>query len=83
MYAFAKLAQLCEENGNKSFSCFPLHKSFIPSHITIDTKILNHPILKNKSYTGKKFDLWVHINLKSKVFKPKLYERQDIEALES
>ncbi|KAI7863714.1 hypothetical protein BDF14DRAFT_1733525, partial [Spinellus fusiger] len=69
MYTFARLAQLCEENRNTSFNCFPLCKSFIVFHITIDTKILNHPILKNKSYVSERFDLWGHINLKSKVFK--------------
>ncbi|KAI7871473.1 hypothetical protein BDF14DRAFT_1761401 [Spinellus fusiger] len=56
-YRFAKNS-IYYDNGNRSFSCFPLRKNFIPSHIKIDTKILNHPILnKNKSYMGGKFDL--------------------------
>jgi hypothetical protein len=51
--AYFMLAKLCEENNFKSFNCFPLRKSFIPCHITIDTLILNHLILKDKKrFTG-------------------------------
>ncbi|KAI9244645.1 hypothetical protein EDC94DRAFT_494598, partial [Helicostylum pulchrum] len=44
--AFYKLAEICESYGFKSFQCFPLRNTFIPSYITIDTMILNNQILK-------------------------------------
>ncbi|PHZ17611.1 uncharacterized protein RHIMIDRAFT_254380 [Rhizopus microsporus ATCC 52813] len=58
MYAFYTLAKLCEESNSKSFSCFPLRKGSIPSYVIIDTKIVNFHILKNKSFTSSKLDLW-------------------------
>ncbi|CAO3681154.1 unnamed protein product [Rhizopus stolonifer] len=57
--AFYFHAKICEEGKIKSFNCFPLRKSLIPCYITIDTKILNYHILKNKSFAaGQKFALW-------------------------
>ncbi|CAO3702794.1 unnamed protein product [Rhizopus stolonifer] len=57
--AFYFLAKICEEGKIKSFNCFPLRKSLIPCYITIDTKILDYHVLKNKSFAaGQKFDLW-------------------------
>ncbi|KAI9258702.1 hypothetical protein EDC94DRAFT_501174, partial [Helicostylum pulchrum] len=38
--AYFKLAEICESNEFKSFQCFPLRKTFIPSYMTIDTMIL-------------------------------------------
>ncbi|ORE08235.1 hypothetical protein BCV72DRAFT_303884 [Rhizopus microsporus var. microsporus] len=59
LQAYYMLAKICEENNSKSFSCFPLRKGFIPGYMTIDAKILNYHILKNKKFAvGSKFDIW-------------------------
>lgn len=49
--AFWKLAQLSEAYDVKPFACFPLRRTFIPCYMTVDSKILNHHILKNKKGT--------------------------------
>ncbi|KAK9765867.1 hypothetical protein K7432_005479 [Basidiobolus ranarum] len=59
--AFYMLVKVCEENDMESFNCFPLRKGFIPSYMTIDTKILNYHILKNKNFTGNKVDIWGNV----------------------
>jgi hypothetical protein len=45
--AYYKLSSMCEILQGKSFNCFPLRRTFIPSYMTIDTLILNTQILKN------------------------------------
>ncbi|KAG1631797.1 hypothetical protein G6F44_010911 [Rhizopus delemar] len=44
---YCRLSSVCKALQNKSFSCFPFRKGFIPSYMTIDTYILNTQILKN------------------------------------
>ncbi|KAK9712609.1 hypothetical protein K7432_007029 [Basidiobolus ranarum] len=64
------LAKICKDNDMKTFNCFLLRKGFIPSYMTIDTKILNYHILKNKNFTGNKVDIWGNVvNLKCKALK--------------
>lgn len=71
LQAYYMLAKICEENNSKSFNCFPLRKGFIPGYMTIDVKILNYHILKNKKFAvGSKFDIWKNaVNLDCRVLK--------------
>ncbi|EIE83891.1 hypothetical protein RO3G_08596 [Rhizopus delemar RA 99-880] len=63
---------MCEALQNKSFNCFPLRKSFIPSYMTIDTYILNTQILKDSiiSHLDKEVVWGAVLNVTSKVMKP-------------
>ncbi|KAI8086987.1 uncharacterized protein B0P05DRAFT_578154 [Gilbertella persicaria] len=45
--AFYYLTRCSESLYNKSFNCFPLRRTFIPSYMTIDTYIVNTQILRN------------------------------------
>ncbi|KAI8047621.1 hypothetical protein BDF21DRAFT_326393, partial [Thamnidium elegans] len=38
--AFYKLVQLFEERKLKQFNCFPLRTTFIPSYLTLDSKVV-------------------------------------------
>jgi hypothetical protein len=69
--AYCMLAKICEENNSRSFNCLPLRKGFIPCYMTIDAKILNYHILKNKKFAaGFKFDIWKNaVNLDCRVLK--------------
>lgn len=52
--AFFKIAQLSEVKKMKPFACFPVRRTFIPSYMTLDLKIININILKNKKTTRKR-----------------------------
>ncbi|CEP15153.1 hypothetical protein [Parasitella parasitica] len=70
--AFYKLAQLSEAYEVKPFACFPLRRTFIPCYMTVDSKILNYHILKNKKVLkmDEKFNAWGRVvNLERKAFK--------------
>lgn len=59
--AFFKIAQLSEVKKMKPFACFPVRRTFIPSYMTLDLKIININILKNKKNHAKadqKFVIW-------------------------
>ncbi|ORE17718.1 hypothetical protein BCV71DRAFT_264518 [Rhizopus microsporus] len=56
--AFFKLASICEFLKSDCFVCFPLRTSFIPTYMTIDSKIVNFHILKNKKVSSDKLDIW-------------------------
>ncbi|CAO3688310.1 unnamed protein product [Umbelopsis ramanniana] len=73
MNAFVKLASIAASHGFKIPACFPLRKSNIPCHITLDSKIVQKNLLKidlNRTnqdglYYWKKF-----CDVESKVFQP-------------
>lgn len=64
--AFFQLTKLCQSNDLKSFHCFPLRHAFVPSYMTIDTKIVNYHILKRKGMTEDKVTIWNHVVYKHK-----------------
>ncbi|KAI8083355.1 uncharacterized protein B0P05DRAFT_489037, partial [Gilbertella persicaria] len=71
--AFYKIAKLLETEAAKTFNCFPIKTSFIPSYITLDSKIVHHHILKQKTSfkAEQKFEIWSNVvNLNKKSFKP-------------
>ncbi|KAG1315708.1 hypothetical protein G6F62_013722 [Rhizopus arrhizus] len=39
--AFSRLAELSEAEQTKLFACFPLHTTFIPCYMTLDSKIIH------------------------------------------
>ncbi|KAI7897371.1 uncharacterized protein EV154DRAFT_535317 [Mucor mucedo] len=52
------------------FTCFPIRTTFIPSYMTIDAKIANYQVLKNKKPVKDKSETWTQVvNLKKKAFK--------------
>lgn len=70
--AFYKIAKLSEKNQFKPFACFPLRTTFIPSYTTLDAKIMNHHILKDKKVLKAEdnFEAWGKVvNLENKTFK--------------
>lgn len=56
--AFFKLASICESLKSDCFVCFPQRTLFIPTYMTIDSKIVNFHILKNKKVSSDKLDIW-------------------------
>ncbi|KAI8086847.1 uncharacterized protein B0P05DRAFT_578073 [Gilbertella persicaria] len=63
--AFYKIAKLLETEAAKTFNCFPIKTSFIPSYITLDSKI------KTSFKAEQKFEIWSNVvNLNKKSFKP-------------
>lgn len=67
------IAKICEENNWKEFVCFPTKSSFIPSFITIDSKILHFCILGRTGplVAPKKMTMWASLlNLDVKAFRP-------------
>ncbi|KAI8054174.1 uncharacterized protein B0P05DRAFT_561207 [Gilbertella persicaria] len=71
--AFYKIAKLLETEAAKTFNYFPIKTSFIPSYITLDSKIVHHHILKQKTSfkAEQKFEIWSNVvNLNKKSFKP-------------
>ncbi|KAI9253746.1 hypothetical protein EDC94DRAFT_495008, partial [Helicostylum pulchrum] len=68
--AFFKLRQLCEAQKLKSFNCFPIGTSFIPSYMKLDAKLANHHILKSKKPLTDKCHIWSQVvSLNKKAFK--------------
>ncbi|KAJ2796740.1 hypothetical protein H4S07_006131, partial [Coemansia furcata] len=83
--AFSKLCQIVEDNSddihkkkgrNKKANlvqCFPLRTTFVPCHMTIDTRILYSHFLQDVqgvTSTSPPEDIWSNVvNLKSKLFK--------------
>jgi hypothetical protein len=59
--AFFKLAELFEAAEAESFTCFPFRTTFIPCHMTLDTKIVTFHIFKSKKApkVGSKFEIGV------------------------
>ncbi|KAI7902285.1 uncharacterized protein BX663DRAFT_531307 [Cokeromyces recurvatus] len=47
--AFMKISELFVSEKLRQFSCFPLRTTFIPCYMTLDSNIIDHPILKNKT----------------------------------
>ncbi|GAA5801467.1 hypothetical protein HPULCUR_006913 [Helicostylum pulchrum] len=70
--AFFKLQQPCEHAKKlKKIICFPIRTSFVPSYMTLDTKIASYHILKSKKLVTDKYHTWGQVvSLKKKVFKP-------------
>ncbi|KAI8075447.1 uncharacterized protein B0P05DRAFT_617285 [Gilbertella persicaria] len=70
--AFYYLTRCSESLYNKSFNCFPLRRTFIPSYMTIDTYIVNTQILRNSviSHLDKEVIWGTVLNMKSKAMKP-------------
>ncbi|KAI8062312.1 uncharacterized protein B0P05DRAFT_605710 [Gilbertella persicaria] len=70
--AFYYLTRCSESLYNKSFNCFPLRRTFIPSYMTIDTYIVNTQILRNSviSHLDKEVIWGAVLNMKSKAMKP-------------
>lgn len=60
--AYIQLNLLFESHGFKSFNALPLRRSFVPSYITIDTKILVLNVLEHKNLNvikeSSKYDVW-------------------------
>ncbi|KAI9269607.1 hypothetical protein EDC94DRAFT_374916 [Helicostylum pulchrum] len=55
----------------KIFNCFAIRTSFIPSYMTLDTKLANYHILKSKKPVIDKYYTWSQVvSLKRKAFKP-------------
>ena len=74
--AFFKIAELSETNQMKAFACFPIRTTFIPSYMTLDSKILNLHIIKSKKVlkANQKFESWNQVvNMEKKVFKQQGY----------
>lgn len=71
MNAFYELACVYEELNVRVFNCFPLRRSWIPSYVTIDSKILCQNIMGLGWENGQdKMDLWGQaVNLNSRVFR--------------
>lgn len=68
--AFYKLQELCESKKLKGFNCFPIRTTFIPSYMTLDAKIANFHVLKNKKLVKDKYETWGQVvDLKKKAFK--------------
>lgn len=55
--AMWNIARLCDERNYRGFSPFPLRKSWIPNHITIDTKIMAEKILR-VGLGARKYEHW-------------------------
>ncbi|KAJ1781338.1 hypothetical protein LPJ59_007069, partial [Coemansia sp. RSA 2399] len=57
--AFFQMACFLQERGERVFQCFPLRHSFVPAHITLDTKALCNTFL-HTGYNSKtdKADIW-------------------------
>lgn len=68
--AFFRLAQHAESEKFKVFICFPLRTTFIPAYTTLDNKIVNFHILKNKKIEKDKNEIWGQVvDFKKKAFK--------------
>ena len=70
--SFFKIAELLASDDMKEFNCFPLRTTFIPSYITLDTKIANSHILNNKKQftADRKLEIWGEVvDLKNVAFK--------------
>lgn len=70
--AFFKMAEMLETQKNETFACFPLRTTFIPCYMTIDSKIVHHHILNNKTQlkAESKYETWgTVVNLRKKAFK--------------
>ncbi|KAJ1895708.1 hypothetical protein LPJ81_004902 [Coemansia sp. IMI 209127] len=66
--AFFQMAHFLQERGERIFQCFPLRHSFVPAHITLDTKALCNTFM-HKRYNPKqeKHEVWSQfLNLSSK-----------------
>ncbi|KAJ1893962.1 hypothetical protein LPJ81_005260, partial [Coemansia sp. IMI 209127] len=50
--AFFQMARFLQDQGKHVFQCFPLRRSFIPAHITLDTKALCNMFM-HKGCTAK------------------------------
>ncbi|KAI8082663.1 uncharacterized protein B0P05DRAFT_537931 [Gilbertella persicaria] len=76
--AFYYLTRCSESLYNKSFNCFPLRRTFIPSYMTIDTYIVNTQILRNSviSHLDKEVIWGAVLNMKSKAMKPQEDNKQ-------
>lgn len=67
---FFVLSKLCELHNISVPVCFPLRKTNIPCHITIDTKILKEQIIKAPKSKDNKMEAWARVvNLGCKAFK--------------
>ncbi|KAJ2383377.1 hypothetical protein GGI23_007153, partial [Coemansia sp. RSA 2559] len=63
--AFFQMARFLQDRGEHVFQCFPLRRSFIPAHITLDTKTLCDTFL-HKGFDAKA-DVWAQfLDLSSK-----------------
>ncbi|KAJ2381882.1 hypothetical protein GGI23_007483, partial [Coemansia sp. RSA 2559] len=74
--AFFQMARFLQDRGEHVFQCFPLRRSFIPAHITLDTKTLCNTFLHKRFYPkADKADVWAQfLDLSSKAgFKEFLY----------
>ena len=69
--AYYTMTKLCKQSGRKSFTCFPLRKTYIPCYMTINTMILNHHIVLDSPQSKlDKTLIWGKVvNLSSKALK--------------
>ncbi|KAI8079711.1 uncharacterized protein B0P05DRAFT_596778 [Gilbertella persicaria] len=76
--AFYYLTRCSESLYNKSFNCFPLRRTFIPSYMTIETYIVNTQTLRNSviSHLDKEVIWGAVLNMKSKAMKPQEDNKQ-------
>ncbi|KAJ1786824.1 hypothetical protein LPJ59_005852 [Coemansia sp. RSA 2399] len=56
------MARFLQDRGERVFQCFPLRRSFVPAHITLDTKALCDTLF-HKSYNLKrdKDEIWSQV----------------------
>jgi hypothetical protein len=76
--AFFRLAELSESEQMKQFACFPLHTTFTPCYMTLDSKIIHYRVLKSKKNpkTGSKFETWgAVVDLNKRAFKHQGFQK--------
>ncbi|KAJ1787206.1 hypothetical protein LPJ59_005776, partial [Coemansia sp. RSA 2399] len=57
--AFFQMARFLQERGERIFQCFPLRRSFVPAHITLDTKALCNMFMhKRYNLKQEKHEVW-------------------------
>ncbi|KAI8579382.1 hypothetical protein K450DRAFT_199406 [Umbelopsis ramanniana AG] len=78
MNAFIQLAHISETQGFKIPGCFPLRKSNIPCHMTLDNRILR---MKEDLYYWKKFAIWNAVFSAAKLTVPSTGLRQRMECI--
>ncbi|KAJ1892679.1 hypothetical protein LPJ81_005512 [Coemansia sp. IMI 209127] len=56
------MARFLQDRGERVFQCFPLRRSFVPAHITLDTKALCNTLFR-KGYNPKhdKDEIWSQV----------------------
>ncbi|KAJ1787012.1 hypothetical protein LPJ59_005812 [Coemansia sp. RSA 2399] len=56
------MAQFLQDRGEHVFQCFPLRRSFVPAHITLDTKALCNTLFRKKQNPKQdKDEIWSQV----------------------